>query len=62
MSTHIEVQLDLYDEGQLPPEEQVQLMQLLIDMDMAHHLTEYQQFCEYCIAEELCYDVKSQCS
>lgn len=49
--------LDLYDEGQLPPDEQVELAQMLIDTDLDDCLTQYQQFCDYCIAEGMCYDV-----
>jgi hypothetical protein len=54
----LEVLLDLYDEGQLPPDEQVQLAQQLIDLDLDESLTQYQQFCDYCIAEGMCYDVQ----
>ena len=55
--TSLEALLDLYDEGQLPPDEQVQLAQQLIDLDLDDSLTQYQQFCDYCIAEGMCYDV-----
>ena len=34
LSNKLEMLLDLYDEGQLPPEEQVQLAQELIDLDL----------------------------
>jgi len=54
----LEVLLDLYDEGQLPPDEQIKLAQSLIDLDLDDYLTQYQQFCDYCIAEGLCYDVE----
>lgn len=53
----LEVILDLYDDGQLPPAEQIQLAQELIDLDLDDYLTQYQQFCDYCIAEGMCYDV-----
>jgi hypothetical protein len=53
----LEVLLDLYDEGQLPPDEQVQLAQTLIDLDLDDDLLQYQRFCDYCIAEGMCYDV-----
>lgn len=56
--TRIEVLLDLYDEGHLPPDEQVELAQALIDTDLDDYLTQYQQFCDYCIAEGMCYDVE----
>ena len=52
-----EALLDLYDEGHLPPAEQIQLAQQLIDLDLDDYLTQYQQFCDYCIAEGMCYDV-----
>ncbi len=54
----LEAFLDLYDEGQLPPAEQVKLAQQLIDLDLDDYLTQYQQFCDYCIAEGMCYDVE----
>ena len=54
----LETFLDLYDEGQLPPDEQVKLAQSLIDLDLDDYLTQYQQFCDYCIAEGMCYDVE----
>ena len=52
--------LDLYDEGNLPPEEQVNLAQYLIDTDLDDDLLQYQQLCDYFIAEGLCYDVVSE--
>jgi glutamate mutase epsilon subunit len=54
----LETLLDLYDEGQLPPDEQIKLAQELIDLDLDDYLTQYQQFCDYCIAEGMCYDVE----
>lgn len=54
---HIAALLDLYDEGHLPPDEQVQLAQTLIDLDLDDDLLQYQPFCDYCIAEGMCYDV-----
>ena len=53
----LEALLDLYDEGQLPPDEQVQLAQTLIDLDLDDDLLQYQRFCDYCIAEGMCYYV-----
>jgi len=53
----LECMLDLYDEGQLPPDECIELMQRLIDLDLDDHLIQYQQICDYYIAEGLCYDV-----
>ena len=54
----LETLLDLYDEGQLPPDEQIKLAQEMIDLDLDDYLTQYQQFCDYCIAEGMCYDVE----
>lgn len=56
----LRVLLDLYDEGNLPPEEQVNLAQFLIDTDLDDDLLQYQQLCDYFIAEGLCYDVVSE--
>jgi len=58
LSNKLEMLLELYDEGQLPPSEQVQLAQELIDLDLDDDLRQYQQFCDYCIAEGMCYDVE----
>ncbi len=57
LSNKLEMLLELYDEGQLPPDEQIQLAQELIDLDLDDDLRQYQQFCDYCIAEGMCYDV-----
>jgi len=56
----LRVLLDLYDEGNLPPEEQINLAQYLIDTDLDDDLLQYQQLCDYFIAEGLCYDVVSE--
>lgn len=56
----LRVLLDLYDEGNLPPEEQVNLAQYLIDTDLDDELLQYQQLCDYFIAEGLCYDVVTE--
>ena len=56
----LRVLLDLYDEGNLPPEEQVNLAQYLIDTDLDDDLLQYQQLCDYFIAEGLCYDVVTE--
>ena len=58
LSVKLERLLELYDEGQLPPAEQIQLAQELIDLDLDDDLGQYQQFCDYCIAEGMCYDVE----
>ena len=58
----LEALLDLYDEGQLPPDDIIEMAQQLIDIDLDDYLTltQYQQFCDYCIAEGMCYDVESE--
>ena len=53
----LQVLLDIYDEGNLPPDEQIEMAQFLIDCDLHNDLLQYQQFCDYCIAEGLCYEV-----
>ncbi len=58
LSDRLETLLELYDEGQLPPAEQIKLAQELIDLDLDDDLRQYQQFCDYCIAEGMCYDVE----
>ena len=50
--------LDLYDAGTLPPDMQIEMAQQLIDLDLDDYLTQYQQLCDYCIAEGMCYDVE----
>ncbi len=50
--------LDLYDGGTLPPDMQIEMAQQMIDMDLDDYLTQYQQLCDYCIAEGMCYDVE----
>jgi hypothetical protein len=52
-----EILLDLYDAGSLPPEEQIELAQFLIDTGLNEQLTQYTQWCDYLILEGLCYDV-----
>tara|TARA_B100000287_G_scaffold370722_1_gene368327 strand:- start:1674 stop:1889 length:216 start_codon:yes stop_codon:yes gene_type:complete len=49
--------LDAYDAGQLPEDLQVEMAQFLIDCDLHNELTQYQQLCDYFIAEGLCYEV-----
>lgn len=55
--TRLEMLLDLYDEGQLPPDEIVEMVQWMIDLDLDDCFTQYQQLCDYYIAEGICYDV-----
>jgi len=52
-----ELLLDLYDAGSLPPEEQIELAQFLIDTGLNEQFTQYTQWCDYLILEGLCYDV-----
>lgn len=49
--------LDLYDAGSLPPDEQIELAQFLIDTGLSEELVQYQRFTDYMIAEGFCYDV-----
>ena len=53
----LEFLLELYDSGSLPPDEQVELAQGLIDYGLVDDLRQYQPLCDYFIAEGLCYDV-----
>lgn len=55
--TKYEVLLDLYDSGSLPPDEQIELAQFLIDTDLYQQLHQYTQWCEYMIIEGFCYEV-----
>ncbi len=55
--TKLETLLDLYDEGNLPPDEIGDMCQFLIDLGLNETLTQYTQLCEYCILEGICYDV-----
>ena len=56
-SERLQFLLDLYDDGSLPPDEQIELAQTLIDTGLNEDLTQYQRLCDYFIAEGLCYDV-----
>ena len=61
LTTHIPSKIaiycDLFDEGNLPPDAQIEMAQLLIDCDLHNELLQYPQFCDYCIGEGLCYEV-----
>ena len=50
--------LDTYDEGSLPPDDTIEMAQLLIDTGLNETLLQYQQLCDYYIAEGMCYDVQ----
>ena len=54
-----ETLLDLYDSGSLPPDEQIDLAQLLIDTGLNEQLTHYTALCDYMILEGMCYDVST---
>ena len=54
----IAVWLELLDEGNLPPDEQIEVAQFLIDCGLNEQLLQYKQLCEYFILEGLCYDVQ----
>ena len=49
--------LDAYDGGLLPPDLQIEMAHFLIDCDLYNELTQYQQLCDYFIAEGICYEV-----
>ncbi len=53
----IEILLDTYEAGGLPPDEIVIMAQWLIDTGLNEELTQYTQLCDYCIMEGMCYDV-----
>ena len=57
MPTKYKNLLDLYDSGGLPPDEQIELMQFLIDTELREEYHQYSRVCEYFILEGLCYDV-----
>lgn len=52
-----ETLLDLYDSGSLPPEEQIELAQFLLDTGLNETLTQYTSLCDYMVLEGMCYDV-----
>ncbi len=54
-----ETLLDLYDSGSLPPDEQIDLAQFLIDTGLNEQLTQYTALCDYMILEGMCYDVST---
>ena len=55
--SNLEFLMELYDLGSLPPDEQKELAQGLIDYGLVDDLRQYQPLCDYFIAEGLCYDV-----
>ena len=55
--TKLQLLLDAYATGNLPPDLQIEMAQFLIDCDLHNDLTQYQQLCDYYIAEGICYEV-----
>jgi len=53
----LQLLLNTYDKGLLPPDLQIEMAQFLIDCDLYNELIQYQQLCDYYIAEGLCYEV-----
>ena len=51
------LQMDAYDQGLLPEDLQIEMVQFMIDCELHNELRQYQQLCDYFIAEGLCYDV-----
>ena len=54
----LQLLLNTYDKGLLPPDLQIEMAQCLIDCDLHNELRQYQQLCDYYIAEGICYDVQ----
>ena len=57
MPNKYKVYCSLLDEGNLPPDEQIELAQFLIDTGLNEQLLQYQQLCDYFVLEGLCYEV-----
>ena len=49
--------MNAYDERILPPDSQIEMAQFLIDTGLNEDLRQYQQLCDYFIAEGMCYEV-----
>ena len=58
MTQQLQQLLDDYDNGILPPNQQIEMAQFLIDTGLNETLLQYQRLCDYFIAEGLCYDVQ----
>ena len=56
MPNKFKVYCDLLDEGSLPPNEQIELLQFLLDTEQIN-LTKYKQLADYYILEGLLYEV-----
>ncbi len=48
---------ELYEEGNLPPQEIIEWVQYLIDTEQEPWYTEYKQLIDYYVTEGLCYSV-----
>ena len=55
--TKLQLLCDAYDTGNLPTDLQIEMAQFLIDLDLHNELIQYQQLCDYFIAEGVCYEV-----
>ena len=56
MPNKFKVYCDLLDEGSLPPNEQIELLQFLLDTEQIN-LTKYKQLADYYVLEGLLYEV-----
>ena len=54
----LQLLLTAYDKGLLRTDLQIEMAQFLIDCDLHNELLQYQQLCDYYIAEGICYDVQ----
>ena len=48
---------ELYEEGNLPPQEIIEWVQYLVDTEQEPWYTEYKQLIDYYVTEGLCYSV-----
>ena len=55
--TKYSIYSELYEEGNLPPQEFIEWMQYVIDTETEPEYSKYHKLREYCILEGLCYDV-----
>ena len=56
MPNKYKIYCDLLDEGSLPPNEQIELLQFLLDTGQIN-LTKYKQLADYYVLEGLLYEV-----
>ena len=57
MPNKYKIYCDLLHERSLPPNEQIELAQFLLDTGLNEQLFQYQQLCDYFVLEGLCYEV-----